>query len=58
MKFPNSAVAAEKKRLQERMDQRKLDRDIKEAVSIVQRRRQMESVPEAQWEPVVKSKID
>lgn len=52
MKFAAEAVAAAKARLHERMEQRKLERDIKEAVAMVQRRRNLDSVPEAQWEPV------
>lgn len=55
MHFTNEQIEAVKARLHERMEQRKLERDIKEAVSMVQRRRYMESVPEAQWEPVEES---
>lgn len=54
MTFSAESVAAVKSRLQERMDQRKLERDIREAVVMVQRRRYLDSIPDAQFEPVGK----
>lgn len=54
-KFSSDEIAAAKARLQERMDQRKLERDIREAVVMVQRRRYLDSIPEAQFEPIRKT---
>lgn len=36
-------------------EQRKLERDIREAVVMVQRRRYLDSIPEAQFEPIRKT---
>lgn len=55
MTFSAESVAAVKARLQERMEQRKLERDIREAVVMVQRRRYLDSIPEAQFEPIRKT---
>lgn len=52
MRFTNEQIEAVKARLHERMEQRKLERDIHQVVSMVQRRRELETIPDAQWEPV------
>lgn len=56
MTFSVEAVAEVKARLQERMDQRKLERDIREAVIMVQRHNRLESIPDGQWEPAEKAR--
>lgn len=55
MTFSAESVSAVKARLQERMEQRKLERDIREAVVMVQRRRYLDSIPEAQFYPIRKT---